>query len=87
MTFTTPVEAKAYILRHDADALEYTRHSKAELVQWVRNRHASAGIIHVVGGPHQMSKDELIRELLDMDYPHGTLNEARTAYYAATMEG
>jgi hypothetical protein len=76
--------ARAFILAHDAAAVGYDRQSKAALAAEIMRRRAAAGEITVSGGPWQWSKDELVAELTDMDYPLARVNAARRLYYGLT---
>ena len=66
--FSGPAEAHAYVLRHDERAKALHRMTMPTL------RQIEDGILHrqmmtrIVGGP--VSKDELERSILDMEFPH-----------------
>jgi hypothetical protein len=85
-TFSSPEDAKAYILKRDADAKRYTAESKSSLATRLRCRRAAQGTPIIHGDPGRWSHDELVNDLLDMDYPHDTLDAARTAYCAAKAD-
>jgi hypothetical protein len=82
----TAEQARAYRAAHDQAARELTRMSKRALLalQAVRDR-AAGWTRH---GSPQMSKHELVCELLDREYPVTKINEAgHVMYHKAGIGG
>jgi hypothetical protein len=77
-------EALDYISRHDQYVRILNRKSKPELRNLLARQRSAAGVITLIGGPASMSKDELINELTDMDFPRSRMDAARQVYYAAS---
>ena len=84
MTIMTADQAEDFIYRHDRRARELTRMTKAGLLGLRRVRDEAAGIIRQGGA---QSKDELVSDLLERDYPTSLLNQAIHAKYHVTGQG
>jgi len=83
---TTAADAKAYIISHDDRVRLLDRTAKTELRRILVRRRAEAGIGRsIIGGPDYMSKDELINEIVDREFPQ--VQAARDIYYAAILPG
>jgi hypothetical protein len=78
-TFTSPDQARNYILDHDRYAKTCNRQTIAQLRVMYSAKLAADGIQVLIGGPAVMSKDELISALVDHDYPDAAA--AREVYY------
>jgi hypothetical protein len=77
----TTQQAAEFIRDHDRAARQLNGKTKKALTALRDTRLRAAGIISI-GGPY--SKDELINDLLERDYPIGTVNEAiHVAYHSA----
>jgi hypothetical protein len=59
--------ARALVEAHDADARTLSRKTRHELAVFERSEMAARGMEHVYGGP--VTKEELLRSILDMRYP------------------
>ena len=77
----TITEAREFRSQHDQQVKRLTRMSKVQLRNLLDRQYRAAGIIRWGG---LASKDELIRELLDLDFPLERLNEAITTLASVT---
>jgi hypothetical protein len=83
VTFPDAATALAYLRSHDERVRQYSRQTKAVLLDTLRRREASLGITHLIGNPARWSKEELLCELVHLDYPPAQLKTARSVYYAS----
>lgn len=68
--------------QHYQDALkQLTRTTRYRLAEQLAERDQADGRTRLIGGPR--TKEQLVRELLDLDYPHEQLNEATHVLYHA----
>jgi hypothetical protein len=81
----TPEIAAEYLARHDQDARTLTRKTKRELTGLRTARLRAQNVIVISGGP--WSKDELVNDLLERDYPIDRLNEAIHVSYHHDGDG
>ena len=79
MTLMTADQAREFRAAHDERARVLTRMTRAALRDLRATRFRNEGIIWISGGPS--SKDELVRDLLERDYPIDTLNETIHVLY------
>ena len=84
MTIMTAAAADEFLYRHDTRARALTRMTRGILADLLAARDQAAGITRWGGA---WSKDELVNELLNGEYPVDQLNQAIHAKYHVTGQG
>ena len=75
----TEDEARQFRSWHDMYVKQLSRKTRADLAALYRIQLSRQGFVQIAGGPQ--SKDELIRELVETEFPVAKLNEAGHVLY------